>query len=108
MEGYTFDEDNEGNVLSTTLQESGAKLRLYFKKNITLTYKDRGMPYKQVDYFYNDSVLIEDYMMTREGYQFVGWSTNSSAVEAEYKVGGSFNITQDTTLHAVWKRIDAN
>ena len=43
-------------------------------------------------------------MNTRLGYQFVGWSTDSNAVEAEYEVGEWFNITQDTTLYAVWQK----
>ncbi len=104
VEGYTFWEGNTDNILSETLQESGTNLRLYFKKNLTLTYIDRGTQYDQVGCLYNDSVPIKNCMNTRLGYQFVGWSTDSNAVEAEYEVGEWFNITQDTTLYAVWQK----
>ena len=43
---------------------------------------------------------------TKLGYTFAGWATSSDATEAEYKDGlfgkDSFEITQDTTLYAVY------
>lgn len=42
---------------------------------------------------------------TRAGYEFLGWSTSSSATTASYSSGGSITVTQSgtTTLYAVWK-----
>ena len=42
---------------------------------------------------------------TRAGYQFLGWSTSSTATSASYSSGGSITVTQSgtTTLYAVWK-----
>ena len=39
---------------------------------------------------------------TRFGYNFIGWSTSSSATTATYQPGGSFSVSADTTLYAVW------
>ena len=41
---------------------------------------------------------------TREGYDFLGWSTNASATAADYADQGSIAISEDTTLYAVWAR----
>ena len=40
---------------------------------------------------------------TREGYTFLGWSTNKNATAASYQPGGSIVVTGTTTLYAVWE-----
>lgn len=40
---------------------------------------------------------------TKSGYDFVGWSTSSSATSASYYAGNSYTFTSSTTLYAVWK-----
>lgn len=40
---------------------------------------------------------------SRNGYQFLGWSTSSSATTASHEAGGTYNFTGNTTLYAVWK-----
>ena len=42
---------------------------------------------------------------TRAGYDFLGWSTSSTATTASYQPGGSITVTSSgtTTLYAVWK-----
>lgn len=40
---------------------------------------------------------------TRTGYDFLGWSTSSTATSASYSAGGTFAKDADTTLYAVWK-----
>ena len=42
---------------------------------------------------------------TRTGYDFLGWSTSSSASTASYQPGGSITISANTPLYAVWKAI---
>ena len=39
---------------------------------------------------------------TRAGYNFLGWSTSSSATTAEYESGGTFTLDASTILYAVW------
>ncbi len=42
------------------------------------------------------------------GCTFLGWSTYPGATTANYQPGAVFNLTADTTLYAVWKKIDPN
>ncbi len=42
---------------------------------------------------------------TREGYTFLGWSTNSADTSATYQPGCSFDLNVDTTLYAIWEEI---
>ena len=39
----------------------------------------------------------------RFNYEFLGWSTSSSATTATYTAGGSYTGNASVTLHAVWK-----
>ena len=41
---------------------------------------------------------------TRNGYEFVGWSTNADATDATYQPGEMFDLNQNTTLYAVWSK----
>ncbi len=40
---------------------------------------------------------------TRDGYNFLGWSTSPDATAATYTDGGTITVTSDTTLYAVWE-----
>ncbi|MCM1225643.1 MAG: InlB B-repeat-containing protein, partial [Lachnospiraceae bacterium] len=40
---------------------------------------------------------------SRSGYDFLGWSTSSTATTPSYYGGDSINVTGTTTLYAVWK-----
>ncbi len=40
---------------------------------------------------------------TREGFTFLGWSTDRNATTAERQPGGSIVVTGTTTLYAVWQ-----
>ena len=56
------------------------------------------------------SVTLSSTKPTRSGYNFLGWSTNSSATSASYSAGGTYNFTGSTgttttTLYAVWQQI---
>lgn len=41
---------------------------------------------------------------TREGYVFLGWTSNSIATAPQYLAGSSFMPEKDTTLFAVWEK----
>lgn len=41
----------------------------------------------------------------RNGYVFLGWSTNKNATEPQYYTGGSYGADADVTLYAVWEKI---
>jgi uncharacterized repeat protein (TIGR02543 family) len=42
------------------------------------------------------------YTLTRSGYTFGGWNTNSSGTGTTYAAGGSYTPTATTTLYAKW------
>lgn len=47
---------------------------------------------------------VESVNPTRDGYSFLGWSTSSSAMTADYTAGSSYTVgsTRSGTLYAVW------
>ena len=46
---------------------------------------------------------LPNYEPTRDGYEFVGWSTSPSATTADYQPGDNITATTaNTTLYAVW------
>ncbi len=70
----------------------------------TLTYNangGNGAPSSQTG---NTSYTVSSIVPTRSGYNFIGWSTNSNATSASYTPGSAINISQDTTLYAVWSK----
>ncbi|MBQ6661016.1 MAG: InlB B-repeat-containing protein [Lachnospiraceae bacterium] len=52
---------------------------------------------------YGTTVTIPKIYPTREGYYYLGWSTNKNATAAQYKGGDKITVTENTVLHAVWK-----
>ncbi|MBP3441786.1 MAG: InlB B-repeat-containing protein [Clostridia bacterium] len=43
---------------------------------------------------------------TRDGYKFLGWATSSSATQAQFAPGINVNLGIDTTLYAVWQKVE--
>ena len=48
-------------------------------------------------------ITLSNTIPTKSGYEFVGWSTSSTATTATYTAGSKFSSNEDTTLYAVWK-----
>ena len=46
--------------------------------------------------------------LSREGYTFEGWNTKADGTGTPYKSEGTFNIKEDTTLYAQWKKESGN
>ncbi len=53
--------------------------------------------------YYDEDLIISDMVPTRTGYDFLGWSTDSDAVVAEYQPGGNYTANTDALLYAVWR-----
>lgn len=51
---------------------------------------------------HGSTITLPTLKPTRTGYDFLGWATSSSATSANYQSGGSYVISSDTTLYAVW------
>lgn len=48
---------------------------------------------------------VSSTLPTRDGYRFMGWSTNKNANSAEYQAGDTIQVTEPTTIYAVWSKI---
>ncbi len=54
----------------------------------------------------NGSVTLSNIAPSRDGYKFLGWSKNKNATVANYSAGSLFDLTENTTLYAVWEKYD--
>ena len=79
----------------------------------TLTYNPNGGTgtVTTENYLNNESVTLKsdtELGFTRTGYKFLGWSTNSTATEAEYLANAAIIVDNKSpnTLYAVWKKMD--
>lgn len=50
------------------------------------------------------STTISSTVPTKTGYDFLGWSTSSTATSASYVSGDSISLSYNVTLYAVWKK----
>ena len=83
--------------------------KLYYNAN-----GGSGAPSTQSDSIYassasgSKSFTISTTKPTRSGYDFLGWSTSSSASSASYQPGGSISVSYGSskTLYAVWKQAE--
>ena len=60
--------------------------------NIESQIKEHGVP-----------LTLSDITPIREGYEFLGWSTNKDAIDATYAAGASYTTNAAATLYAVWE-----
>lgn len=88
---------------------SNADLNLYavWKKNptYTLSYSANGGSGAPSSQTGASSYTISSTEPTKTGYTFRGWAKSSSATTATYKSGDTINISENTTLYAIWKKV---
>ena len=78
-------------------------------KSFTLNYNSNGSgePNLTQKVYYNQPFTTKpSETFTRIGYTFVGWSTNASAWEGDYKdadTSYTYNQTKSITLYAIWR-----
>ena len=63
-----------------------------------------GAPSSQTKYP-GTALTLSTVRPTRTGYNFLGWSTSSSATTATYQPGDSYTADSSATLYAVWELI---
>lgn len=61
-----------------------------------------GAPSSQTKYYGKDLTLSTT-VPTKTGYNFLGWSTSSTATSASYSAGGKYTSNASATLYAVWQ-----
>lgn len=83
--------------------------RLNYYRRYSVTYNaNNGSGAPSTQYFYSDntSITISSTTPTRSGYNFLGWSTSSTASSATYTAGSTYSLSaQNYTLYAVWQQI---
>lgn len=52
---------------------------------------------------YGKTLTLSSVKPTRDGYNFLGWATSSTATTATYTAGGSYTANSAATLYAVWE-----
>ena len=50
------------------------------------------------------SLTMPNNMFSKEGYEFLGWSTNSSATSNVFLPGTSVTVTSNTEYYAIWRK----
>ena len=71
----------------------------------TLTYNANGGSSAPADQTGSGSIVLSASKPSKNGYAFLGWSTDENATAPQYQPGGSFNLTADTILYAVWQKV---
>lgn len=83
--------------------------RLNYYRRYSVTYNaNNGSGAPSTQYFYSDNtrIIISSTTPTRSGYNFLGWSTSSTASSATYTAGSTYSLSaQNYTLYAVWQQI---
>ena len=99
--GYSSD-GSTGTALRSATMAGPAYLTTY-----TITYNANGgagAPASQTK-TYGTTLTLSSTVPTRDGYNFVGWATSSTATSAEYQAGGSYTANASSALYAVWSII---
>ncbi len=90
-----------GTAIISDKTYSGAAIR-------TLSYNANGgsgAPSSKKYVADGDDIKISSTVPTRTGYNFLGWSTSSSATSASYESGDTWSSSKASdTLYAVWKK----
>lgn len=77
------------------------------QKTYTVTYDANGgsgAPTAMTKY-YGTPLKISTDEPTRDGYAFMGWSTNSNATTASFAPGSNYTVNANLKLYAVWDKV---
>lgn len=108
--GWSINPDAVGPDSSFTMGENGLTVYAVWqeKAKYTVEYdpnKGSGTAHLAETYYEGTTVTVLDQgEVKREGYTFLGWNTNQSAIIAEYKQGDTFEITGDIKFYAIWEK----
>lgn len=85
-----------------TLASAAGKWTTYYEYDLVLNYNYEGSTNKTVDVKAGPNT-IEIETPSREGYNFLGWSTSSTATEGQFLGTYTNTFTSNVTLYAVWE-----
>ena len=89
---------------SITISANTTLYAVWKAQTFTVSYNANGgsgAPASQTK-TYGVTLTLSSTTPTRTGYNFLGWSTSSSATTATYSAGGSYTTNAAATLYAVW------
>ena len=87
----------------------GGSTTNYYEVTYDANAKDTTgkVPSDTKEYVKDDKVTVLDSGdLSKEGYIFKGWNTKADGTGESYSAKDTFNITEDTTLYAQWKKED--
>ena len=87
---------NANTTLYAVWEYDPATYRVYYNAN-----GGSGAPSSQTK-TYGVSLTLSTTIPTRSGYDFLGWSTSSTATSATYDPGDTYTANASVTLYAVW------
>lgn len=99
-------------VLTREVQAPYSKYVQYYAVNYHPNGGSNSVPVDTTSYVSGDTAHVKyDYIPSRAGYEFLGWSTDRNAVLPEFVQDGanSFSIgASNVTLYAVWREVAAD
>jgi uncharacterized repeat protein (TIGR02543 family) len=104
VKAYAVAYDVAGNSLTTTNATSSSPL-IVSTGYYTVSYNMNGGTgtIASQSKYQGINITLSTTVPTRTGYQFLGWSTSSSATSATYTAGGTYSANSSCTLYAVWQ-----
>lgn len=90
-------------VASGTWDNGGGTWTKYYEYDLTLDLNYDGAPTATTVDLMAGTYTASLTTPTREGYNFLGWSTTSTATTGTYNGTYTANITGNVTLYAVWQ-----
>lgn len=116
-EGYTFlgwsyTKNSSSYLTSSTIYSYMENKTVYANwkaDTYSVTYNTNGgvgTPTSDIVTYPNSYTVNATTLPTKQGYTFLGWSTDSSASQPTYLPGVTAAITSNTVLYAVWQASD--
>ena len=97
----TFNVNRDGSVVITDNAITNTPATYTVTYDDGVTEETITVPTDSNNYKYNAIVTVDDTAPTREGYTFAGWDADEDG-EADYQPEGTFNISGNTILVALW------
>ena len=97
-----LDVQSDGNVIVSTY--TGVASQIWSLQN-TVSYDANGgtgAPDRQFK-DYDNAIQLSGQIPTKDGYTFLGWSTDPAATTATYSAGATYTNNTNVTLYAVWE-----
>ncbi|MBO4354416.1 MAG: InlB B-repeat-containing protein [Clostridia bacterium] len=104
--GGTYSKDADLDLYAIWLDGSSSGSTPSEPRTCTVTYNANGgtgAPAAQ-SVTSGSKLTLSSTIPRKSGYNFKGWGTQSWATSAAYSAGGTYTITSDMVLYAVWER----